>query len=41
MYLQVSHSLSSGQTLKQIWASLLPQEETWFLHELDVKISRA
>lgn len=39
--LKVSHSLNLGQTLKQIWASLLPQEETWFLHELDVKISRA
>lgn len=38
---KVSHSLNLGQTLKQIWASLLPQEETWFLHELDVKISRA
>lgn len=38
---KMSHSLNLGQTLKQIWASLLPQEETWFLHELDVKISRA
>lgn len=38
---KVSHSLNLGQTLKQMWASLLPQEETWFLHELDVKISRA